>query len=205
MERGAPVDIDFATLAGLGTGAVGARALDSDAAVGLLSLSAASLLRVTFLTGGGGGGGALRERASDEAVGANKPKDGVFGLETAWVCPADDLGGVDGAVLGERAWRVVEGCDVTDWPVCWGLRGCDIDDWRDIFGGEPAKDLAEELLGTEGRGFAGDATGSRVGAVGVDLLLATGLLLDGGDFTGSGDAGVGVVGLSAGGVGSGMG
>lgn len=73
--------MDFATLAGLGTGA-GVRALDNDAAVGLLSLSAASLLKVIFLTGGGGGGGALRERASDAAVGANRPEDGVFGLAT---------------------------------------------------------------------------------------------------------------------------
>jgi hypothetical protein len=78
------------------------RALDNDAAVGLLSLSAASLLRVTFLTGGGGGGGALRERARDAAVGAKRPEDGVFGLATGWFCAADDLGreGVDGAVLG---------------------------------------------------------------------------------------------------------
>lgn len=72
--------MDFATLAGLGAVTTGVRALDNDAAVGLLSLSAASLLRVTFLTGGGGGGGALRERASDAAVGANRPKDGVLGL-----------------------------------------------------------------------------------------------------------------------------
>lgn len=114
------------------------RAFDNDAAVGLLSLSAASLLRVTFLTGGGGGGGALRERASDAAVGANRPEDGVFGLAITGFCAATDLGreGVDGAVLGTaRARRVVEGFDTTDWPVCCGLRGCEIEDWRDVFGG----------------------------------------------------------------------
>lgn len=184
------------------------RALDNDAAVGLLSLSAASLLRVTFLTGGGGGGGALRDRARDAAVGAKRPEDGVFGLATCWFCAADDLGreGVDGAVLGTgRAWRVVEGFDTTDWPVCWDLRGCETDDWRDVFGGELTKDLADELLPTEERVFLGDATARRVPVVGVDLPVATVFPLDGGGFTGSGDAGVGVVGMSTGGAGSGMG
>lgn len=78
------------------------RALDNEAAVGLLSLSAASLLKVTFFTGGGGGGGALRERASDAAVGAKRPEDGVFGLVIACCGVADALGreGVEGAVLG---------------------------------------------------------------------------------------------------------
>lgn len=187
--------------------------MDSDAAVGLLSLSAASLLRVAFLMGGGGGGGALRERASDAAVGANRPEDGVFGLATAGLgfCAADDLGreGVDGAVLGAgRAWRAVEGFDATDWPVCWDLSGCETDDWRDDFGGVLAEDLAEELLTTGERVFLGVAVVTavrRVPVVGVDLPVPTAFPLDGGDITGSGDAGVGVVGRSAGGAGSGMG
>lgn len=72
-------------------------------------------------------------------------------------------------------------------------------------GGELPKDLVEELLATEERGFGGDATARRVPAVGVDLPAATALILDGGDFTGSGDGGAGVVGMSAGGAGSGMG
>jgi len=184
------------------------RALDNDAAVGLLSLSAASLLRVIFLTGGGGGGGALRERASDAAVGANRPEEGVFGLVTAWLCEIDDLGreGVDGAVLGtERAWRVVEGFNVTDWPVCCDLRGCETDDWRDAFGGELTKDLAEVLLATGVWFFWVDVATRRVPAAGIDLPAATGFPLDGGDITGSGVLGVGVVGRSAEGAGLGMG
>ena len=114
--------------------------------------------------------------------------------------------GVDGAVLGTgRVWRVVEAFDAADWPVCWDLRGCETDDWRDVFGGVLTKDLAEELLPTEGRFFGGDATARRVPVVGVDLAAATAFPLDGGDFTGSGDAGVGVVGMSTGGGGLGMG
>lgn len=50
-----------------------------------------------------------------------------------------------------------------------------------------------------------DATARRIPFVGVDLPVEIALALDGGDFTGSGDAGVGVVGMSTGGVGSGMG
>lgn len=95
----------------------------------------------------------------------------------------------------------MEGFDATDWPVCWGLRGCETDDWRDVFGGgEPTEDLV-----TEERGFAGDAIARRVSVVGVDLPVATGFPLDGGDIAGSGDAGAGVMGTSAGGAGSGMG
>lgn len=67
------------------------------------------------------------------------------------------------------------------------------------------EDLAEGLLVIGERDFAGDATARRIPVVDVDFPVTTALPLDGGDFTGSGDAGVGVVGMSAGGAGSGMG
>ena len=56
----------------------GGRALDKEAAVGLLSRSMELLLRVDFLVGVGAGSGALRDRARDAAVGAKRPEDGVF-------------------------------------------------------------------------------------------------------------------------------
>lgn len=65
----------FAGLAGTGAGE---RALDIEAAVGLLRRSAALLLKVTFFVGVGSCGWAFRALASDAAVGADKP-EGVFG------------------------------------------------------------------------------------------------------------------------------
>jgi hypothetical protein len=65
-----------------GVGA-GVRALDRDAAVGLLSRSATPLERVAFLAGVGTGGWALRAFARDAAVGANSPDDGVLDLTGA--------------------------------------------------------------------------------------------------------------------------
>lgn len=64
------------------TGVVGwaERALDNEAAVGLLSLSAAELLRVALRIGGAACGGAFLDLASEAAVGANRPEDGVLGL-----------------------------------------------------------------------------------------------------------------------------
>jgi hypothetical protein len=56
----------------------GGRALDKEAAVGLLSRSMELLLKVDFLVGVGTGSGALRDRARDAAVGAKSPVDGVF-------------------------------------------------------------------------------------------------------------------------------
>lgn len=50
--------------------AIGALALLNEAAVGLLSLSATSLLRTFFTVGPCGTGGALRALASEAAVGA---------------------------------------------------------------------------------------------------------------------------------------
>lgn len=84
--------------------------------------------------------------------------------------------------------------------MCWGLRGCETDAWRDVFRGGLAEDLAAEV-----RDFAGDATARLTPVEGVALLAATAFPLDGGDFAGSGDAGVGVVGASTDGGGSGMG
>jgi len=76
----------------------------SEAAVGLLNRSTASVLSVAFLTAVGTGGGGLRDFASEAAVGANKPDDGVFGRGTAVVGVLDrnvdgvlDRGGVGAA------------------------------------------------------------------------------------------------------------
>lgn len=54
--------------------AIGTRALELEAAVGLLKRAAASLLRVAFLVGVGTGGW-LRAFARDAAVGVNIPED----------------------------------------------------------------------------------------------------------------------------------
>lgn len=58
-------------------GKVGALAFDKLAAVGLLSLSVAAVLKVCLRTGGTGSG-AFLARASEAAVGANSPELGVF-------------------------------------------------------------------------------------------------------------------------------
>jgi hypothetical protein len=50
-------------------------------------------------------------------VGANKPVDGVFGLDIPWVCVPGVLGrdGVEGAVLRTvRVARAVEAFEVAD-------------------------------------------------------------------------------------------
>jgi hypothetical protein len=52
--------------------------LESEAAVGRLRRSIASLLIAVFLMEGGGGSGAFRAFAREAAVGANKPLEGVF-------------------------------------------------------------------------------------------------------------------------------
>jgi len=70
-----------------------------EAAVGLLKRSTASVLRAGFFTAVGTGGGGLRDLASDAAVGANRPDDGVFGRGTAVVGVLDR--NVDGVL--ERA------------------------------------------------------------------------------------------------------
>jgi hypothetical protein len=100
----------------------GLRAFDIDAAVGLLSRSAAPLLKVTFFVGAGGWGSAFRARARDAAVGANRPDgvfgrivelDGVFGRETV-----DGVFGIGGTFLGVTlACRIVV-VEIVDWPVC---------------------------------------------------------------------------------------
>lgn len=60
---------------------VGVLAFERLAAVGLLSLSATSGPRLSRLAGVGTGEGALRDRASEAAVGANRPVDGVLEME----------------------------------------------------------------------------------------------------------------------------
>lgn len=82
--EGEVVDFDFAEDMrggdfGVRTGEVGPLlTLESEAAVGLLRRSIASLLIEVFLMGGGGGSGAFRDFAREAAVGANKPLEGVF-------------------------------------------------------------------------------------------------------------------------------
>jgi hypothetical protein len=73
--------------------------LESEAAVGLLRRSIASVLRVDFFTGGGGGG-AFRAFASEAAVGANKPLEGVFerGVKVGVLVPVSVRTGVLGTV-----------------------------------------------------------------------------------------------------------
>ena len=68
-----------AFLGGLTVVETGKRDLDKDAAVGLLSRSAAAALRVTFLVGVGSCGSAFRARAREAAVGAKRPEAGVLG------------------------------------------------------------------------------------------------------------------------------
>lgn len=50
-----PVEVDLATREGVEAAEAGVRALDNDAAVGLVNLSVALLLEATCLTGGGTG------------------------------------------------------------------------------------------------------------------------------------------------------
>ena len=76
-----PTEADLTVRIGVAVGAR-VRAFDMDAAVGLLNRSVAVLLNAVFFTAGGRGGRALRERARDAAVGANRPEEGVFGRDT---------------------------------------------------------------------------------------------------------------------------
>ena len=68
--------------------------LESEAAVGLLRRSIASPLIVVFLARGSNGGRAFRAFASEAAVGANKPADGVFerGVEVGILIPVSVRG-----------------------------------------------------------------------------------------------------------------
>ena len=135
---------------------VGVRALDREAAVGLLSRSATALLNVVFFVGVGGKGGAFLDFAKDAAVGANRP-EGVFGRlavvgagtgDLALVAEAGAREGVFerkgvvgvGFVIGFRA-------DADD-AVCCGLNG-----WAPgvCFGGVFIAGL-REALGVVGTG-----------------------------------------------------
>ena len=119
MVEVAVVGLDLTTVVRggvLGEAAAGAGAedfaLEREAAVGLLSRSIASLLKVVFFTGRGGIGGALRAFASDAAVGANKPLEregvGVFLPDSARTGVWGVLGVLE-IVL--RATEVVETTD----------------------------------------------------------------------------------------------
>ena len=132
--------------------------MDADAAVGFDSLSNTALaftLVVGFLAGVLGRGGAFFALASDAAVGAYNPDEGVFGLD---IIPAGVFArtGVEVAVcpIRERA-RTVDTFDVVDWPVSCAFRGF-------VTGGD--------LLGV-------------VGPFGVALSVA--LRVGTGDFTGA--------------------
>lgn len=99
-------------------------ALESEAAVGLLKRSIASPLIVVFLTGGGGGGRAFRAFASEAAVGANKPLEGVFergdkvGVFVPVSVRADGLAGVTTLEI-----VLLDAEETIDWPVSCGLSG----------------------------------------------------------------------------------
>lgn len=104
---------------------LGVRALDNEAAVGLLRRSATALLNVVFFVGVGGGGTAVLAFAKDAAVGAKRP-DGVFGR----IAEVGDL--VRDVELGVRRDGVFERVGVAggfaagfrcDDPVCWGFNG----------------------------------------------------------------------------------
>ena len=190
-----PVEVDFITRGGLGTVETGMRAFDSDAAVGLLSLSVVLLLNVIFFTdgGAGGGGGGIRERASEAAVGAKSPLEGVFGLEVPRECNAGVLGrvGVDVTDLEvARGVRDTDVFDVADRPVCCGLRGCKgvaerdgFEEW--VF----TTDLTGEFDTVEGRLFKGDKGARFALGVGVDVPAAPALPPGGADLADSGEEG----------------
>lgn len=106
--------------------AVTGRALERDAAVGLLSLSAEELLKDAFFTGVGVVG-VFRIRASDAAVGAKRPVEGVFGrlevgvferagLATARLAREGVLGreGVEGVLLGPTVFLAADAIDDVD-------------------------------------------------------------------------------------------
>ena len=80
---------------GVRTGEVGPDlTLESEAAVGLLRRSIASLLNAVFLMEGGGGSGAFRALAREAAVGANKPLEGVFERGVGVLAPVSERVGV---------------------------------------------------------------------------------------------------------------
>ena len=96
------VDLDFAEDMrggdfGVSAGEVGPLlTLESEAAVGRLRRSIASLLIAVFLMEGGGGSGVFRAFAREAAVGANKPLEGVFerGVKVGVLVPVSARVGV---------------------------------------------------------------------------------------------------------------
>lgn len=166
--------------AGVDAGVAGARALDAEAAVGLANRSAELLLNVAFLTGVGNGMPAARDRAKDAAVGANRPEDGVFGLDTpvaAGILGRDadgvferlDGGAVDagrGALAGVDTPALLV-ADRVDVPVCCGLSGTCAE------GGERGDRMGVPVLDAVEGAVRGDLTGVAF----VDFLAAVGLLV----------------------------
>lgn len=81
------------------------------------------------MTGVGAGGTALRDLASEAAVGANSPVDGVLGRLAVGVldlAAASERAGVFGTLGvggGFATDLLVVALEATDWPVCWGFRG----------------------------------------------------------------------------------
>ncbi len=76
------------------------------------------------MTGVGTGGTALRDLASEAAVGANSPVDGVFGrlevgvLDLAAASERAGVLGTLGVGGGFATDRLVVALEATDWPVC---------------------------------------------------------------------------------------
>jgi len=105
----------FAALGLGGLAKVGALAFEILDAVGLLSLSATSGPRLCRFTGVGTGEGALRERASEAAVGAKRPEEGVLATDAGVFGRAKDgvleRAGVDGVLgtIGGRLEALEEG------------------------------------------------------------------------------------------------
>lgn len=189
-DRGtAPVEVDFVTRVGVEATETGVRALDNDAAVGLVNLSEALPLEVTCLTGRGTGICVFRERAREAAVGAKRPPAGVLGrVVLARGCIAGVFGreGVSGTDLeAGRGVRDRDAFDATDWPVCCGLRGWDVDGSDDFGEAGLTDDLMDERDAVEGRLFLGDEAIRVPTGVGVDFLAAVDLSLGGGDLGGS--------------------
>lgn len=168
----------------------GVRALDNDAAVGLVNLSVALLLEATCLTGGGTGWCVFRERAREAAVGAKGPAPGVLGRVVPRDCVAGVFGreGVSDTDLGaERGVRGSDAFDATDWPVCCGLRGWEVDG-SDDFGREGLTDgLAGERGVLEGRFLKGGEVIRVPTDFGVASPAAFGLPFGDGDLGGSED------------------
>lgn len=147
--------------------------------------SSALLLSVGFFVGVGTCGAALRARAREAAVGANRPEEGVFGRGVVVAGALELREGVLGRALGVEgalgadfaamACLAAAEADLTDCPVCCGLRGCEEvlreDEILVAVGGDLNGDLtgvlerAGVVAGVLGAGILTGAVGDREGAV----------------------------------------